>query len=145
MRHALSLRASQPVLQRRTFLSGRRTGATDVLWLRPNGAEMAATDWNDPARRALGMLLDGDGILERDTRGDLITGDTLLILLNAGPEDVLFTMPARPPSAWTCLIDTAMADGATPPKPGASWLLKHHASAVFRLTAPVPPARVTRR
>ncbi|HVW03998.1 MAG TPA: glycogen debranching protein GlgX, partial [Vicinamibacterales bacterium] len=79
----IALRASQPVLQRRTFLSGRRPGATDVLWLRPDGSEMTQADWSDGDRHALGMLLEGDGIQERDAHGEIISGDTLLILLNA--------------------------------------------------------------
>jgi glycogen operon protein len=140
----LALRASQPVLQRRTFLSGRRTGTIDVLWLRPNGAEMTAADWNDPERRTLGMLLDGNGILERDAQGELITGDTLLILLNAGVEDVLFTLPARLPSVWTCLVDSAAADEKVPYRPATNWLLKHHSSAIFTLTTSGRGARVTR-
>ena len=74
----IALRQSQPVLRRRTFLSGRRPGAADVLWLRPDRREMTDADWADPERRVLGVLLDGQAIAETDSRGRPIVGDTLL-------------------------------------------------------------------
>ena len=102
---------------------GRRPGTTDVLWLRPDGAEMTEADWTDAERRTLGMLLDGDGILERDAHGEPITGDTLLILLNAGVEDVLFTLPARCPASGR-VSSTARrlttSRPTDPPRPGSS-------------------------
>ena len=88
-----ALRAAQPVLRRRTFLAGRRPGNTDVLWLRPDGQEMADADWTHPDGRALGMLLDGHGILERDAHGEKMVGDTLLILLNGSGQAQAFTLP----------------------------------------------------
>jgi len=138
-----ALRASQPVLQRRTFLSGRRPGATDVLWLGPDGGELTSEAWNDHERRTLGMLLDGDAIFERDERGQLISGDTLLALLNASPADVPFMLPRRGASVWECLIDTAAPAAAVrPAKAGFPWLLVGQSVAVFRLAAG-PAARVT--
>jgi glycogen operon protein len=107
----LALRASQPVLQRRTFLGGRRPGAADVLWLRPDGQEMGDSDWNDAERRALGVLLDGDAIPETDAHGRPIVGDTLLILLNAGSNDVRFVMPRRKGAYWERIVDTADPQG----------------------------------
>jgi glycogen operon protein len=129
----IALRASQPVLQRRTFLSGRRPGATDVLWLRPDGSEMTQADWNDGDRHALGMLLEGDGIQERDAHGEIISGDTLLILLNAANATVPFTLPSRPPAIWTCLIDTAALDGAAPSRTASVWPLAARSAAVLKL------------
>ncbi len=82
-----ALRATQPVLRRRTFLSGRRPGNTDVLWIRPDGQDMTNGDWTHDAGRALGMLLDGRGILERDRRGEEIIGDSLLILFNSADRE----------------------------------------------------------
>ena len=74
----LALRAAEPVLTRRDVSRGPTPGVTDVLWLRPDGREMADDDWGDPERRVLGMLLDGHGILECDAQGER-TGDTLLV------------------------------------------------------------------
>ncbi|MEO7190366.1 MAG: glycogen debranching protein GlgX [Vicinamibacterales bacterium] len=129
----VALRASQPVLRRRTFLSGRRPGATDVLWLRPDGTEMANGDWSDRDRRMLGVLLDGESILERGPKGERLRGDTLLILLNAGADDVMCTLPARPIGTWIRLIDTAApGDDESAHAPASSWTLRGRSSAVFR-------------
>jgi len=133
VRRLIALRASQPVLRRRTFLSGRRSGATDVLWLRPDGREMKNGDWADVERRTLGVLFDGDAIPETDTHGRRIVGETLLILLNAGAGDVGFVLPQRKGRRWDRLIDTAepevtsrIFDG------GALWRLVGRSAAVFR-------------
>jgi glycogen operon protein len=106
-RRVIAFRASQPVLKRQTFLNGHRPGASDVLWLRPEGGEMTDADWNEPSRRAMGMLLDGDAILESDGHGRRITGDTLLVLFNTGEPAVAFTMPVRPGRIWALELDTA--------------------------------------
>ncbi len=128
------LRRSQPVLQRRTFLSGRRADATDVLWLRPDGGEMTADDWHDAERRGLGVLLDGDGIRERGARGERVHGDTLLILFNAGTAPMTFTLPSRADRRWTCVIDTARTTGASLTLAGgATRTLAAHSAAVFAL------------
>ena len=113
VRRVIALRASQPVLKRQTFLNGHRRSESDVLWLRPDGAEMTSTDWNDITRRAFGMLLDGDAILECDARGQRITGDTLLVLINTGELDVTFSLPVRDRYIWTLEIDT-MVSSDTP-------------------------------
>jgi len=129
----LTMRASQPVLQRRTFLNGRRPGAADVLWLRPDGQEMTDSDWNDGERRAIGVLLDGHAIPETDAHGRPIVGDTLLILLNAGANDVRFVMPRRKGSRWERIVDTADPDGR-PRKvdSGALCRIIGRSAAVFR-------------
>ncbi len=137
----IALRASQPVLQRRTFLSGRRPGATDVLWLRPDGSEMTQADWNDGDRHALGMLLEGDGIQERNAHGEIISGDTLLILLNAADATVPFTLPSRPPAIWACEIDTAASDAASPSRTTSVWPLAARSAAVLKLGSEVLGSR----
>ena len=120
------------MLTRQTFLNGRRPGESDVLWLRPDGGEMTGADWNDASRRVLGMLLDGDAILESDARGQRIVGDTLLVLLNTGDTDVSFTLPARAGRTWTLQIDTMSASGAPGPVAvGDQWMLKGQSAAVF--------------
>ena len=107
----LAIRASQPVLRRRTFLSGRRAGAADVLWLRPDGAEMTDADWAN-GQRALGMLLDGHAILEPDAQGRPIVGDSLLVVFNGSDQALDFVLPIRPSSnVWTRLADTADPGG----------------------------------
>jgi glycogen operon protein len=131
----IGLRGSQPVLRRRTFLSGRRPGAADVLWLRPDGQEMTEAEWNDPESRVLGVLLDGSAIAETDTHGRPIVGDTLLILLNSGATAVTFVMPRRKGSRWERLVDTADPDGSSRQvDSGVEWTLPDRSAVVFRHT-----------
>jgi glycogen operon protein len=131
VRRLLALRAAQPVLRRRTFLIGRRAGAVDVLWLRPEGGEMTDADWRDPARRAIGVLLDGGAIPETGLHGEPVIGDTLLLLLNAGRDDVTFALP-DPSGHWSEQVNTVSPDAplaAAPSGPGV--VLPAHSSAVF--------------
>ncbi len=95
-RTVFRLRRQHPVFRRRGFFSGRPIdlgGATDVEWLRPDGARMTDADWQNPDGRVLGMLLHGEATDEVDDRGRPIQGDTVLLLLNGGPRARLFTPP----------------------------------------------------
>ena len=105
------VRRSYPALRRSTFLFGTPdpvTGLKDVRWMRPDGAEMASEDWHDGDRRALGVELGGD-----QAGG----GDRLLILVNAGREEVRFMLPTGGPEGWSAVLDTAVPSGA-PRNPG---------------------------
>ena len=128
----VQLRARQPVLQRRTFLSGRRPGAADVLWLRPDAGEMTESDWAQTTRRALGVLYDGDAILESDAHGGHLTGDTLLILFNAYSSSLTFSLPVRE-GTWEILLDTADPDGFGPPISGCTRTVLGRSTVVLRL------------
>ena len=129
----VDLHAAQPVLRRRTFLAGRRPGLTDVVWLRADGVEMTNGDWSDPASRPFGMLLDGQSILERDARGEPVTGDTVLVFFNNSKETHTITLPPwRSGSRWRRLIDTADPNGPVETlAPGASWSMVSHSSVVW--------------
>jgi isoamylase len=110
----LAIRRDHPVLRRRKFLSGRRAGGTDVLWLRPDGGEFSEADWNEGSRSSIAMLLDGRGITEPDARGRVIVADSLLAIFNVGSQPVDFSMPPAPSGRWRRLIDTFDPDGAAP-------------------------------
>jgi glycogen operon protein len=129
----LALRAEQPVFRRRRFLRGRRESRPDVLWLTPGGEEMTNGDWNDPRRRALGVLLDGDAILEADATGHPIVGDSVYVALNASPGQTAFTLPPRPPGVrWRRVVDTAYPNAAAQSiEPGTSRTLAPRAAAIF--------------
>ncbi|MFN2432449.1 MAG: glycogen debranching protein GlgX [Gemmatimonadota bacterium] len=93
----LAIRRDNPVFRRRTFFRDPRpsaNGRRDILWLRPDGTEMTARDWEDPSGHVLGMLLHGRATDEMDERGRLIRGRTLLLLLNGGPRSRYFRLPA---------------------------------------------------
>jgi isoamylase len=141
------LRLSQPVLRRRRYFQGRSIrggGVKDVAWLAPDGREMTDEAWNADFVRSLGMLLSGNAIEEVDERGERITGDTLLVLLNAHTDKVPFTMPPlEADQQWQRLIDTVEEQAAERTyKPGIRYPLQGRSVAVFRL---VPPLRERRR
>jgi glycogen operon protein len=111
VRSLIHLRRTQPVFQRRKFFQGRAIhgeGVQDISWFEPSGQEMTEEAWNTGYARCLGMRLAGDLIGEVDERGEEIIGDTVLLLLNAHYEAILFTLPAtREGELWERLLDTA--------------------------------------
>jgi isoamylase len=138
-RRLIRIRKEHPVLRRRKFFQGRRIrGAEvqDIAWLDPSGREMTDEAWNSPDVRRLGVRLNGDAIDEVDERGQRITGDTLLLLLNADRQPVAFVLPAtRPEERWATLVDTA--DPWLPARRlrgGDRYQLPAHAMAVLQLT-----------
>jgi glycogen operon protein len=110
-RRVLTIRRANPVLRRRTFFGGdpvTQSGLKDVTWLLPNGKEFSEDDWHDPAARALGMLLHGQATDERDARGRLVVGETILVLLNGGGRSTRFVLPSMPgPGTWVQEVHTA--------------------------------------
>ena len=114
-RKVFAIRHLNPVLRRRTFFRGRpvdHSGVKDLTWIRADGKEMQTEDWGFVASHSLGMLVHGDATDETDERGRPIHGDTLLLLFNASPGDVEFTLPVmaeddRRNGMWSTMIDTA--------------------------------------
>jgi glycogen operon protein len=135
-RALVAFRREQPVLQRRTFLRGRRRGAADVLWLRPDGQEMTDQDWADPERRVIQMLLDGQAIPDVDPEGERIVGRTLLLVFNGGDETAEVTLPPQdgPASRWERVIDTARPSGPAHVLTGGKiWTMAAKSAAAFKL------------
>jgi glycogen operon protein len=103
-----------PVLRRRRFFHGRQIRGSevkDLSWFRPDSKEMTEEDWNNPSARCLGLRLAGDAMDEVDARGNRITDDTLLILLNTHHEMISFVLPAhRRGVQWELVLETR--DGA---------------------------------
>ena len=62
VRRLTALRQRYPVLHRTRFLTAQwneELGVKDVTWLRPDGSEMEAANWDDGNTRSFGLLLDG--------------------------------------------------------------------------------------
>jgi isoamylase len=115
VRNLIKIRRSQPVFQRRKFFKGRAIrgggGVHDLTWLHPSGKEMTVEAWNTEYARCLGMLLAGHIIGDVDERGDPITGDSMLVLMNAHYDVVRFKLPAfYRGQRWQRLFDTAVPE-----------------------------------
>jgi glycogen operon protein len=113
------IRRDNPVFRRTTFLEGvvhPESRLKDVTWLREDGSEMTEPDWRDPHRHGLGVLLDKTGVdLRYREEGDQDPGHSFLMLFNAGPNPVEFTLPA-PISAelWEVVMDTREETATVP-------------------------------
>ena len=69
---------------------------------------MQAADWRNPGNHAFGMLIDGMATDEVDDRGHIVSGDTLLLLMNAGEVPVRCTLPTLGEmKTWVVMVDTA--------------------------------------
>ena len=99
----IAMRRRHPAFRRRTYPKPE-----DVTWLTPRAEPMTEAHWTDAATHALGMLLLGRRLAERDERGVPIEDDDLLLLVNSGEEPLEFTLPA---GGWHLLLDTAAPGG----------------------------------
>jgi len=107
-RRLIRLRQSCPILHRGRFFTGEfneELGVKDVSWINASGEEMKPEDWQDATMRCFGMLMDGraqeTGI--RRPGGQA----TLLLVLNAHHDVVVFTMPeAAGIRHWSLVFDT---------------------------------------
>lgn len=111
-RKLILLRRAHIVFHRHRFFLGQiipGTEVKDVVWLRPDGAEMSEEDWGNAQAKALGVRLSGEPRLMHLTeRGEQEPDDTFLILLNASHETVTFRIPGDPADAsWETVVDTA--------------------------------------
>ncbi|MDB5820808.1 MAG: glgX, partial [Rhizobacter sp.] len=114
----VALRRSEPALRRTTFLTGEAgaDGHKDVLWVKPDGEEMADDDWTDPSAKVLGELLCGQNTGTLNDDGTPLVGNSVLVLVNAHHEDVPFVLPGHREKHWSAQIDTFGTEG-TPEQP----------------------------
>jgi glycogen operon protein len=137
-RKLVHLRRQQPVLTRRKYFQGRSirgANVKDIYWLDPAGHEMTDEAWSAAFVRSLGVLMVGNASDELDERGRQVTGDTLLILLNAHHESMPFVLPAADAAqSWVRVIDTVEADAPECRFPGAAtYPLQGRTLALLRL------------
>jgi glycogen operon protein len=140
LRSLVRLRQENPVLHRRKFFQGRPLRGSevkDILWLKPSGREMSDRDWQSDSVRCLGVFLEGEAMAEVDERGRPVSGDSLLILLNAHAETVTFRLPSiGREKQWQRLLDTM--EPLVPQqafRSGQRYELRGRSQAVFRLEA----------
>jgi glycogen operon protein len=109
VRAAINLRRIHPTFRRRHFFEGRplHDGGKDIAWIKPDGTEMSADEWNHEFARCLGVYLDGDGLDEVDVRGRPVSDNHFLLLFNAHHEPIPFTLAPFGGTGWRMLLDTA--------------------------------------
>ncbi|MBI2824978.1 MAG: glycogen debranching protein GlgX [Planctomycetia bacterium] len=136
VRHVIKIAREEPVFHRRRFFHGRAlkgAEAREIAWLEPTGKEMPDEAWNAPYVRCLGVQLFGQSI-DVDEHGEMISGDTVLILFNADHANKIpFVLP--PPGTehpWELLFDTARPGVEWEPKSEATYELDACSMAVFR-------------
>ena len=86
-------------LRSRHWLEGRKAdGSHDVLWLRPDAAEMKEEDWNFPEGRFLAYVLAAAGE----------DGEPLFVVFNAAADGIEVTLPAwLKVTRWSRVLDTS--------------------------------------
>ncbi|MGD9556288.1 MAG: glycogen debranching protein GlgX [Mangrovibacterium sp.] len=111
----IALRKKHPIMHRRRYFKGRSIHGQevrDIRWINTCGNDMSDEEWQTGYIRSMGMLLDGQVMLEINQRGEIITDDRLLILVNSHWESVSFKLPHTVPSSrWKLLFDTCPENG----------------------------------
>lgn len=138
-RRLIDIRATSPALRQPEFFEGRTTpsGNPDLVWFRPDGEEMAETDWFDEGRRTLGMFIDGSSCLSRTRDGELTSDNSWLLLMHAGDTRAHITLPAAQYGpTFEPFLDTTTLDGTpadrTPLAPGAKLTLESRSLLLLR-------------
>lgn len=133
------LRREHPVFRRTRFFDGHPTRnraiepVADVVWLRPDGSAMVESDWDAGFGRSVGVYLNGDGIRERDARGERIVDRSFLVYVSAHDEPVEVTLPSAEHGArWERLVDTSGIDGAPVVEAGSQFTLSAISLVVLR-------------
>ncbi|MEU8172591.1 glycogen debranching protein GlgX [Microbispora hainanensis] len=110
VRRLAALRRAHPVFRRRRFFQGHSPGdgSRDIIWLTPSGTEMTDGDWHTGYAKSLAVYVNGDAISEPGPRGERITDETFLLLINAHHENLTFALPGPElGAAWRPVLDTA--------------------------------------
>jgi isoamylase len=140
---AARLRRSHPTFRRSRFFDGRPVRSEegervpDVVWLRPDGARMEPEDWDNGFGLAVGMFLNGQGIREKDRRGQPVTDQNFLVYFHSGSDAVDAVLPdARHGAAWDIVVDTfGERAGEHALAAGAAFTLEPTSLLVLRETA----------
>ncbi len=114
-RRVSELRREHQVFRRRRFFDGRpvrrRGGRPDIQWFRPDGSEMTEEDWGSGFGRSIAVYLNGEGIPDRDNRGQRVVDDSFLLCFSAHYEPIDMTVPNSDyAEAWAVEIDTLRPD-----------------------------------
>ncbi len=110
----IGLRCKHPNLHRRKFFQDRTVRGSlvkDIAWYGTDGNEFPDEDWNAGWKRSLAYMLNGKTLGVTDEEGNPVNDDSFLIMVNAAPEGVEFTLPWPPSgSKWRQILDTQNID-----------------------------------
>jgi isoamylase len=113
--YLIHLRRNHRVFSRPRFFRGEvlsEAGVKDITWITPSGTEATAEDWNNPMALSLGYVLSGAAGEFFSPGGQRDIDESFLVIINAGPEDIEFAIPAlAAPMSWEALLDTAQPTG----------------------------------
>ncbi|MBW4040689.1 MAG: glycogen debranching protein GlgX [Acidobacteria bacterium] len=108
------LRKEHPVFRRARFFDGRpqvsEEGAPkpDIVWFRPDGTPMQPDDWDSGFGKAVGVYLNGEGLRDRDARGERVVDVDFLLYFSAADDMVRCKLPARTyGGSWDVVVDTS--------------------------------------
>jgi glycogen operon protein len=82
----IRFRKDHPVFRRPKFFQGRPIrgmGIKDIMWLNALGKEMSDDEWNRGYARSIGLLLSGQTMDVRNSKGEPVTDDTFVMFFNA--------------------------------------------------------------
>jgi glycogen operon protein len=110
----IELRLSHPNLHRRKFFQDRQIRGSvvrDIAWYNTDGNEFSEENWNSSWNKSLGVMLNGKTLNYTDEEGKPIEDDSFLLLINASPDGVEFTLP-KPPNGnpWGVVLRTEHID-----------------------------------
>jgi glycogen operon protein len=135
----IRMRKEHPIFRRRDFFHGVLVAdgtRKDVAWLKPDGNEMTAEEWEKEFARSLGMWLNGEGLPESDERGRPLHDDSFLVLFNAHHDPIEFNLPALSEGwGWRIDIDTSFDEGEPAHDAGAppaTYTLQGRSLAILR-------------
>jgi glycogen operon protein len=141
-RRLVHLRRREGVLREDRFFRGEKiwdSRLKDLAFFRPDGTEMPAKDWKVPFVRSFAYLLGGETLVVPDKAGRRPIGDTLLLLLNAHHEGVVFTMPRVDwGPAWELMVDTSCAVEPHPTTLQSDQKIRVHSRSMMVLRRPPP-------
>lgn len=137
----ITIRRTHPVFQRRKFFQGRKIDGADVpdiSWFQPSGEEMSDEAWDAGYTQCLGVRFPGDLIGDVNERNEPLTGDSIVLLINAYHEAIPFRLPARGKGQeWERLIDTADPEAdSIKRKGGEQYEIKGRSMVILRAKPP---------
>ncbi|MDI1312808.1 glycogen debranching protein GlgX [Prosthecobacter sp.] len=139
----IALRNEQPVLSRKTFLTGQPLAEgrpKDVSWWNVEGHEMTAEDWDAGFVRCFSMVLAGGSTTEIDEAGTPRHSDSVCVIMNAHHEDIDFVLPPTGGTEpWKLRLTTQDSKESPELEEGSKYSIQSRSLVVFTSDVQVSP------